>query len=232
MTVYIISATRTGSTMLDLMLASNKDVTTFGELMQYGRRKCAFCGVNCNFWKAYEQGIMPGGIIIDSSKKVEWVAKHYRPGDKIIQLIRNGFDRLLTYKERFGKVKAEYISKWVRKEKKIHGFLKDKDHIIVKYEDVCEGDGLKQCCDYLGIEHKPEMKEYWKHEHHGLPGSKKTYALVKAYHKRPLDPVESKFVKKHGFNTNIRKQINFMNKEEQALWAKHGEKFNRKMGYE
>ena len=214
------------------MLASNEKCFTVGELMQYGKRKCAFCGFDCDFWKGYEQGVLPGGIMIDSSKKVEWIKKHYKPGDKIIQLIRNGFDRLLTYKERFGKVKAGYISKWVLKEKKIRTFLKDKDYFTVKYEDVCEGDGLQQCCDYLGIEYNPDMKSFWKFEHHGLPGSKKTYALVKAHHKRPLDPVEAKFVKEHGFNTNIRKQINFMSKEEKALWVKHGEKFNRKLGYE
>ena len=232
MRVYIVSATRTGSTMLDLMLASHKDVTTFGELMQYGKRKCGFCGFDCDFWKAYEQGIMNAGIIIDSSKKVEWVAKHYKPEDKIIQLVRNGFDRLLTYKERFGKVQSRDIIKWIKKEKKIKDFLKGKAHITVKYEDICEGNGLQLCCDYLEIDYHPEMKQFWMFEHHGLPGSKKTYALVKSYHSRPLTPTEKKFVDEHGFNTNIRKQVNFMDKEEQALWAKHGEKFNRKMGYE
>lgn len=244
-TVFIVAAPRTGSTMLDMALGAHSQCVSVGELVYWESRSCSLCGDDCEYWRRFREIVKPPRIheaahqvfdspfLIDSSKKVKWLQSSIRHVDhyKIIRLVRNGYDRLLTLREKKGAVSKEGILKWVRREERINTALKGLEHITVRYEDVCDGTALQDCCEFIGIEFEPLMREYWKIPHHGLSGSEKAYSLIRAYQGLPITDTQKKFIDTHGFTFTSRKEIRFMNADEETLWKRYGQKMNQQLGY-
>lgn len=231
--------------MLDMAIGAHSQCASVGELVYWDTRECELCGHACEYWKQFSEIVRPPHFhdaafsvfktpyIIDSSKKTRWASDSLKTVEryKIIRLVRDGYDRLLTSKEKFGVVSKDSIQKWVRRESRIEKFLQGKAHLTVRYEDVCDGDGLQNCCEFLGIEYEPGMREFWKVRHHGVSGSQKAYSLIRAYHGLPLNDQQQKFFDQHGFELKQREKKRFMEPAEEALWKKYGEPMNRKLGY-
>lgn len=243
MIVFIVSASRAGSTMLDLMLGSHPECSSLGEFNRY-KKTCGLCGVECEYWKQYNKynkkyncwtsvyKTFKTPILIDSSKKIHWVKEHgKKQKHKIIRIIRNGYDRMKTYIDRDGYLKASNVKNWVRKEKKITAFCNKRKHLLVKYEDICESNDLQRCCEFIGIDYRPEMREFWKIKHHAIPGSNKTYALLRKYHDVNLGNYETTMIENHGFEVKIRKRFVMSDKDYKTFVKNGGLKLNKKLGY-
>lgn len=244
--VYILGSPRTGSTLLDLMLSCGDGCVSVGELWLYKRRRqCGMCGTECAKWNKYMKRLQKpffyrtafevfgGGVLVDSSKKHKWLnerAKHENYDYKVIHIVRNGLDRLLFKKKLEGKIDPSRVTRWIEAYKANKLLTERFRGITVKYEDICTDKGLKECCDFVGIEFKPEMKEFWKHEHHGLLGSRKTYSLVRQHH--GLECERPDFVQSMGFQIKARTGHEFLDKEDLRIFKKMGgERLNKKLGY-
>lgn len=231
--------------MLDMALGAHPECASVGELVHWQERNCSLCGENCEYWSRFREIVDPPRLhetacqvfqrpfIVDSSKKTDWVKANLRfvRNYKIIRLVRDGYDRLLTHKERNGVIGKDAIRKWVRREERITRMLRHLDHLVVRYEDLCDRDALEECCGFLGLDYDPSMREYWKVRHHGISGSEKAYALIRAYHDVPLNETQKRFVERHGFELKQREKVHFMNPSEQALWVRYGRPMNRRLGY-
>jgi hypothetical protein len=100
--------------------------------------------------------------------------------------------------------------------------------ILVKYEEIERQ--LPEICAFIGINYQPGMKEFWKHPHHGLLGSKTAYSLVRAYHQ--MGDGHGQFVQTHGFSLKPRVGHGFLDKADIKVFAAHGgKKLNRLLGY-
>ncbi len=242
--VYIMGSTRTGSTMLDLMLGSHPECFSMGELCLLQKRECGYCGKSCRHWKEYRTKLVKPNyyttaftvfkkpVLIDSSKKWRWYKERKKEDVdiKIIHLIRNGLDRLKTKKKLEGKIDPKTVMAWVNTHSKCEEIRRKNGGILVKYEDLNKG-ALEQVCEYLGIRYDFRMKEFWKHEHHGLLGSKTAYSLVKSYHNKPDEHGE--FAESHGFNIAPRLGHDFLDKRDLKIFKQHfGTRLNKRLGYE
>lgn len=242
--IFILSASHVGSTLLDLMLGSHPECSSLGEAWRKDGDGCDLCGGVCEKWagfdykkdgrfykKLFERFDTP--ILVDSSKKEDWVREiYFKMADvKVIRLRRDGRRRLLAYKEEFGEVSAKQVKRWIRKEKKIRWATRGIPCLNVRYEDICDGDALQKCCDYIGIDYKPEMREYWTAAHHGYYGSCRAFSLVKAHHGKALTEKESSFVEKQGFVVKSNNDFSFLNAEELKVFEKRAGDLNRKFGY-
>lgn len=243
--MYILGSSRSGSTMLDLMLGSHPDCFSMGELCLLKKRVCGYCGKDCNYWNGYRQAlkvpyyyktafeVFKKPILIDSSKKWKWFIERRRKEKfnfSIIHLVRHGLDRLKAKKKQDGHIRPSVIMAWVNTHNRCEEIRKKHNGILIKYEEL-NGDGLEKVCNHIGIDYRPEMKEFWKRRHHGLLGSKTAYSLVKAYHKKALGE-HGEFVKAHGFNVKPRLGHGFLDSRDLKVFKKHfGERLNRRLGY-
>lgn len=228
--IYILSVGHSGSNMVGLMLGSHPDAACIGEASgqfsrKYNKAKnldvrlpCLLCGKDCEYWAQLEDGkpfmdqlfkIFGKSILVDTSKKQAWISdtaeqhEHY-----IIHLTRNVYDVMGSYKNSGGNFRPK-LDAWVKKEKRIREYVKDKPVIQVRYEDVCEGHGLQTCCTFASIEYYPEMRRYWEKEHHCW-GSKTPHKVT-----------DVKLVKRAHLLTN----------KEKNLIHKEAGKINRRLGY-
>ena len=242
--VFILSSSHAGSTMLDLILGTHDDCSSLGEAWRKKGDGCDLCGSVCKHWNGfnYKKDVkfykrlfdrFDSPILIDSSKKEDWtrtIAQNMS-NVKVIRLKRDGRRRLLTYKKKFGEVSPEQIKRWVRKEKKIKWATRDIKCLDVKYEEICDGNGLQECCDYIGIKYHPKIREYWKGEHHGFYGSCRAFSLVKSFNDIGMNNEECEFVEKQGLKVKADTDFSFLNGKELTYFEKYGSHMNRKLGY-
>lgn len=244
--VFIVGMSHTGSTLLSLMLGRHESCTALGESYRYKKKDCGICGESCKYWDKVtkcpkQQGffnnlfdVFKTPILIDSSKKEDWVrdvvlSKKYNT--KIIRTYREGGSRLSVYKRRYGKIEPEQIERWIQKEKKIRWALRGIKYIKIKYEDLCNSDGLKKACKYIGIDYSKNMRNYWEAISHIILANTRTCSLIKAYHNLPITNEEQAFVEKNGYQ--VSEIVNRLNAKELEMFeAKQGLKLNRKLGYE
>jgi len=252
--VYILGSTRTGSTMLDMILGSHPECASLGEICLAHKRNCGFCGMNCKwwikYWKIYAKRVgcylrvsnifryeetfeaFNADILIDSSKKWKWLKermKYEKYDYKIIHLIRNGKDRLKTKKRLCGKIEPKIVQAWVNTHRECEKIRKKHGGILVKYEEIKQE--IPRICDFIGIDYQPQMLEFWKHEHHGLPGSKTAFALMRNYHN--IVTKHDDFIKSHGFNLKPRLGHEFLDEKDLKIFDRcGGNKLNERLGYE
>lgn len=243
--VYIIGATRSGSTVLDLIISSNSKCATVGELRLFGKHQCGMCEKSCSYWDSYRKLVGRYGIygaafevfnkdiLVDSSKRWHWIFERVGKEDynyKIIHLVRNGLDRLKTQKIQKGLIRKSDVKGWVKTYERSEEIRKQHDGLFVRYEDIHREEEIRRICGFVGIEFEPTMLEFWKFQHHGIAGSPTAYSFVKSYHGigGGID-----FYRRHGFNIRPRLGHDFLSKKDVKVFKKYGgEKLNRKLGYE
>jgi len=208
--VFILANGHSGSTMLDMILGSNKECVSLGEYRtidtpnltakkkkHVGTNLCKVCFGECPVWKVlavqlksphyHDQAhdYFDEPVLIDSSKIAAWpkLMEKYISGEVVyVRLVRNLFSRLGSFKKKHGAITASSITNWMRYEKHITRFLNNRKHIIVRYEDLCQRKDLKILCDHIGIVYDENMWDFWKTRHHNLRGNLKTATLVRIYH--------------------------------------------------
>jgi len=241
--VYILGTSRTGSTMLDLIISSHPLCVSLGELCLFEKRKCGYCEDVCKLWVEYKKKhkkpyyyktafeVFGGSILVDSSKKWKWFKERVKYENyeyKVIHLVRNGKDRLKFRNKQDRIIKPYVIQDWVNTHKKCEKLRKEYGGILVKYEEIEQE--LPRICKFVGIDYQPQMIEFWKHEHHGLLGSKTAYSMVRKYHNKKY---ENTYVDEHGYNIAPRLGHEFLDEKDLKVFNKCvGRKLNKELGYE
>lgn len=229
--------------MLDLIIGSHPECVSVGELCLLHRRECGLCGSTCIKWQQYRATVRGDyyktafevfntDIIVDSSKKWRWLLdrmKNEKYDYKIIHLVRNGLDRLKAKKRLEGHIEKKIVQGWINTHRVCEKIRRKKGGILVKYEELSSQ--IRAICDFIGIPYRPEMKAFWRFEHHGLLGSKTAYALVREHHKVGGEHME--YVKSHGLNLKPRLGHDFLDKKDLRVFrACGGYKLNKELGYE
>jgi len=244
--VCIIGSTRSGSTMLDLIISSNPKCASLGELTLFEKRQCGFCDSDCHKWEEYKKmvrlpyyydaafNVFKKPILVDSSKKWRGLKERVKLEPeydyKVIHLVRNGLDRLRFRKKFWGKIEPYVIHGWTRTHNKCEKMRKKHNGVLVRYEDLGKINIIKNLCGYIGIDYEPSMRDFWQHEHHGILGSKTAYSLVRAFH--GLSENTDSFVLEHGFDLKPRTGHKFLDKKDLQIFERHGGlKLNKELGY-
>lgn len=170
------------------------------------KRVCKLCGPACPIWNdfhvdkepdLYEQISRKTGFatIIDSTKNLDWISSHVRELEQttavphLIYLKRDGRavfnSRVRKYPD---KDPVEHIERWMDQLRKTQAFFDSFQHpkTILRYEEFATAPLTltRRLCNFLGLELKPEMVEFYRHEHHPLGGNNGTQFLV-ARHQGP-----------------------------------------------
>ena len=262
--IYILGSSRTGSTMLDMMLGSHPDCASLGHFSLVEQKEkpteklskiqqqgfCSLCGNTCEKWDEFDKIVRPpayhsaafevfgSNILIDSSKKIHWIDLTAGVGGvlpKIIRVVRHGLDRLWTAHVRSGEISKKDIVRWIEHEQYIdkYMYMAPLQKMTVKYEDVCSGEGLQQCCSFIGIDYRPDMREFWKHEHHTIMANPKTSMLMRLHHGKPVSLTQDQqdLLRARGYKVKPMNRRGLFSVKEKELFMKYGEKYNRKQGY-
>lgn len=259
--VFILGSSHVGSTMLDMMLSRNEGVAGLGHfyLASSANRTpehtkviardgwCSLCGIGCDYWPPivgavpmtwHEVAAKQFGVdvLVDASKKTWWISQcGHRGQTQMIHLVRNGLDRIHASFVRNGKLTEDAVRRWVKHERRTLKFLESKRHLRVHYEDICNSDGLQECCDYVGIDYTRSMRHFWEGEYHGLRGNPHTIALMQAHYGKS-DMVEKttskQFVDKHmGGATAITHRDCYDDQDLLVFERAGGTKMNKLLGY-
>jgi hypothetical protein len=80
----------------------------------------------------------------------------------------------------------EHIEGWIEQTRLTQRFFDSFDHpkIIVRYEElaVSPAEVTRRLCDFVGLDYRPDMLEFTRHEHHPLGGNSGTQYLVARNH--------------------------------------------------
>jgi hypothetical protein len=192
--VYIVSCPFSGSTWLNLMLASHSRAFGIGEMdkfdRDFGKVLCNVHGAECPFWTRFDPAspedryaqvarLSGRDFIINNNKAIETVGDHTDPQirGKYIFLLRDG--RAVTA-SRLRKKPGETIRQGARWWKKVFHEKYDRfrsfpaaDRLDVHYEALMDDTAgqMRRICDFLGIEYEPGMLEYWNFDHHLIAGN-------------------------------------------------------------
>lgn len=255
--VFILSPAHAGSTLLDLVLGTNSNCTSLGEFDKIAdldvNTVCKLCGTNCNHWYGffnklkkpyYHSAAFEGfgtDVLIDSSKDVVWIKKNIKKIEaniKIVRIIRNGLASLLSSKIKNGKIKKEAVIAWKKNNLEMDKFLKNKKYKTVRYEDFTNSvdSTIKELCDFIKIPFEEGMKNFWKKKHHIVRGNAKPLMLVKLYFnmikKEECNQNLLDFFNKYGFSIKgDTRYMDQLDKNDVAVFEKHGGKLNKKYGY-
>ncbi len=191
--INIISAPRSGSTMLDVMLGSGEAGCSLGESVFYFRpiRKhdgvldCSCGEKNCSFWKAlmplsvkkfHQSALEQAGCdyVVDSSKNLNWVVDGYRfnPEVRIVNVViwknledlaYSHWKRDEDYRPNFEKFRSYYR----------RFFSLNVPFVSVELSELSRNPRsvLEKLCAVIGIGFDEQMLSFWEQEHHFLFGS-------------------------------------------------------------
>ncbi len=165
------------------------------------KRMCKLCGPSCPIWsdfhiergpeELYEQISQKTNkqIVIDSTKSLGWIQDHVKQLESttsipcFIFLQRDGRavinSRVRKYPDR---PPEKLITDWAAKIQKTWEFYHKFPHqkMILRYELFATNPGqyAQKMCDFLQIEYRPEMLDFYKFDHHPLGGNNGTQLLV------------------------------------------------------
>jgi hypothetical protein len=154
--VFILGAAHSGTTLVDVVLGSNSQSSSLGELSKAGRQLkqrgslfCQFCGEECDRWflfremmDGHQKGLWHKALsrvfntpfLIDSSKSLSWAsaAKKAYSKDKncrtiFIHIVRDGISCLLKTKRKKGFITPDTVKGWVAYHKNADQFLSTVD---------------------------------------------------------------------------------------------------------
>lgn len=164
------------------------------------KRTCKLCGPDCPVWSGfqarrdidpYEQISEKVGrpVVIDSTKSLTWTEGHIAALEAagarpyFIFLQRDGRavinSRVRKYPTRSPE---ELIDAWIAKMEQTATFYDalSQPKMTVRYEEFATEPGrvVPEICSFLGITYKPEMLDFYQHEHHPLGGNNGTQYIV------------------------------------------------------
>lgn len=137
-------------------------------------------------------------VIIDASKSYEWIkkkikGKEFKSGKiegYLLHLVRDGRAVVNSYLRKYpSKDMAKLTQHWVEKTKERQAFFavfESSRRMEVAYEELASkpDETVKKICNFIGIEFRPDMIEYWKFPHHDISGNDGTYSLVRRYQEK------------------------------------------------
>lgn len=133
--------------------------------------------------------------IIDSSKAISWCEKrlkspefkHHRVEAYIIHLVRDGRAVVNSYLRKYPHrdikdMASEWRKKQIDRKEFCEGFPAEK-RIEVQYEALASRpqETVEAICRFLDIEFRPDMLQYWLHNHHDISGNEGAYSLIDKY---------------------------------------------------
>lgn len=208
--VMIGGAGHSGSTLLGMILSGLEGAVYIGEgaKVRYlgdmakplQKRACKICGDDCAFWNGfrwdmsrglYEQVAEHSGacIVIDSSKKPDWIAaraEELRKGGheaRLIVLTRDGRavvnSRLRKYPDRDA---AEQITDWMEQIEAAEALGEVFPGPVMKlaYETLATRpeETARELATFIGVPFNPAMLAFSSREHHPLGGNNGTQFLA------------------------------------------------------
>ncbi|NES76455.1 MULTISPECIES: sulfotransferase [unclassified Okeania] len=135
----------------------------------------------------------PADIIVDSTKTIYWISSMLRLKELkkefdiyLLHLVRDGRAVLNSYlKKRRNMTVKEISYLWLERVTNNEVFFDNfyKNKILVRYEMLVTQlpATVQQVCDFLGIEFRPEMLDYWKYEHNIISGNTGTRTSMNKY---------------------------------------------------
>jgi hypothetical protein len=168
------------------------------------KRTCKICGEACPVWGGfvvaeepdlYEQIARRTGasVIVDSTKNIDWItarAAEASAGGAALRLVvlrRDGRavinSRVRKYPDRDPR---EHIEGWIEQVRRTQAFYDTFAHpkVIVRYEEFSLAPAAvsQRLCDFVGLDYRPDMLEFTRHDHHPLGGNSGTQYLVARAH--------------------------------------------------
>ena len=189
--IFIGGTARSGSTLLDLILANDTKVMSLGEIYALFRptRKHHFEEIKKLKQDPVWSKILKDGkkllypnlikyypdidIFVDSSKDPFWFSFHEKIKTQSYQI-----KHVLIYKSPEELAKSfikrgkhfEWIKTYINYHKKYFSLINS--FVSISYKELLQNDeSLKKLCKWLGIEYFKGKKNYWEKEHHSFFGS-------------------------------------------------------------
>jgi hypothetical protein len=205
---FIGGSGHSGTTLLGLILGSHREGFFCGEAINarllhatdkpHGKGVCKLCGPDCRIWTGLNDGpdlyhriaVRAGRTrIIDSTKDVSWIDARSRAlAEKntptaLVFMLRDGRAVLNSYIRRYpGRSTRQLVENWLSKIRSMRA-LHDRfpgAKAMVHYERLAlnpEGE-VRTLCGLLGIDYRPDMLHFYRHQHHPLGGNDGTQLLL------------------------------------------------------
>lgn len=164
------------------------------------KRVCKLCGPSCRIWSAfrptededlYVQISRAAGrpIVVDSSKALDWVEARLESAARagvaphLVFLQRDGRAVVSSRVRKYpGKDPRALIERWAAQVRRTEGIYEafEGPKAKLRYELFATSPEAetRRLSALLGIDYRPEMLEFYRHEHHPLGGNNGTQSLV------------------------------------------------------
>ena len=195
---FILSALRSGSTWLNLVLGSHDWAMNLGEYYRPfrfpGHIACRLCEAEgraeCSVLHGIER--VPAarafhfaaaragrGVLIDASKQLDWCGEFLGRDDldvRLIHLVRNPCGHAESELRRHpGRGLDEVLASWEAANRAIENFIaaSSAPAMLAGYDDLAANPGghFPALCGFLGHGWQPAALRYWEVAHHGLGGN-------------------------------------------------------------
>lgn len=221
--VFVLSATRSGSTWLSYVLGSHPVAACLGEYRRPfefpGHTSCRLCearGRNCCEFLSGIEGVetpyahdfaferLQKSILIDNSKRLHWIT-HFldqkRFHVKVVHLLREPRGWLASEQRRTELSVETGIRSWLDENQKIvdlvatHGLA----CYTAFYDElaVLPDVHFPALCDFVGMPFERPSLEYWNFEHHGLGGNGAAMNVLGEYQHAKVLTGDDQFYKSH-----------------------------------
>ena len=261
--VFVMCPAHSGSTLAGYILGAHSKITNLGEFSYFSKKpynkgafyaitremgECVMCGNDCRYWREFRRAInsehyhdiaqqtFQTPIIVDTSKKLDWVWDNASKVDgsvAIIRVVRDARHRFRKDIEKAGMLNGKIVRNWLKKEKAISKLCKSFTTMTVKYEGLCSERTIVGICDFLGIGYEP-MMNYWKSPTHAIGGDANCRSLFRHYHKIAPRCDRAKnadeFFREQGYSTKPH-MSKLSTKDLGLLEGLGGMEMNRKFGY-
>ncbi|USR91100.1 sulfotransferase [Phormidium yuhuli AB48] len=160
-------------------------------------------------------------VLVDSSKYFSWLnqrlaAREFRQQwlqPFLIHMVRDGRAVVNSYLRIYPDKGIEGLTQhWLNEldqKNKIYDRYPSDRKMMVHYEALAsdpEGT-LKQVCDAVGLEFRPDMIEFWKHPHHHVVGSSGINSMIAKYRglkaQQPLETIHGDYYNKIDFEIKL-----------------------------
>lgn len=189
--IFVGGTSRSGSTLLDLILANDKRAMSLGEIkgLFHPRRKHSFKEINRIRQNDIWRKILDGGkkelysnlikyfpdidVFVDSSKSPFWFNYHLK-NKRDGYVIRNVLIHKTPSELANSFIKRDKHYEWISSYKKYHRkyFSLIDDFFSISYKDlVTDETYLEQLCNVLEINYFKNKNKYWEKESHTFFGS-------------------------------------------------------------
>lgn len=192
--VHIRSVSYSGSTWVNLLLASHSRAFTVGEMKRVVVDETPRCNVHpegCEFWPRFDpksaenpflQVARLSGkdvIVVNNSRKLQHHQDHPLITSRYIHLMRDGRVVAASMMRKFkGMTMFTAARSWKRDVKRNRRILRRTGqpvHLALYEALQAEPEAqLRRLCDFIGLGYEPGMLQYWDKTHHFLGGNRGT----------------------------------------------------------